>query len=540
MLNMGDMNMKSKPNILLLFSDQHNARVLGSYGDNEVHTPHLDQLAADGVRFENAYAQNPICTPSRMCFMSGQYTHNFGYYGLMGPKPEHLPNMFQHLKKQGYTTGMAGKTHTPTGWLAPHCDYVADGYGYESPTQDWSAHLEEGWQGSKLNEYSLYLQNKGIAHLRDDKYIPEWYEKHGYEKGQGVDAKWSQLSEDDTIEAWAADRTNQFIEQSVKNEKPFCFWMTVPRPHQTYLPAKKFWDLYEDQSLTFPPNADNRMTGRHESAKETQDKFQNQTDWRIFDPKDWNSTKERVLRGYYACVSQVDDAVGRVMQKLEELGIRENTIVVYASDHGEFAGEHGMIEKAPGINFRCVTRIPFIWSWPGHIPKNEVRHSLAESIDFLPTICSLAGLDMPNWVDGLDLTAALMNDKQVKSCAFTENPYTKTIHTSHYKFTDYLPEMCNGNDFGELYDLQADPWEMNNLYFNAEYANVVHDLRRQLFQWLVRTTRHVTMNPWIPEMDGLPMRTWEFAESFQLPNQDAKVGFDLARKMIAERQLNYL
>lgn len=531
---------RKKPNVILLFSDQHNARVMGCYGNKEVRTPFLDQIAEEGVRFENAYAQNPICTPSRMCFLSGQYVHNFGYYGLMGPSPDHLPHLFSHFKKHGYKTGMAGKTHTPSGWLSKHCDYVADGYGYEHPLKHWSAHVEEGWQGSKYNDYSLYLKEKGIEHLRDDKYIPEWQEKFGYEKGQGVDARYSQLSEDDTIEAWSALCANQFIEASVKEDKPFCFWMTVPRPHQTYLPAKKFWDLYEDMELTLPPNANDEMLDRHHAVKKMQQCFQQDESWRLYKAKDWDSTRRRILQGYYACVSQVDDAVGRVMQKLDELGIKENTIIIYASDHGDFAGEHGMVEKAPGISFRSITRIPFIWSWKGTLPEGEVRNSIVESVDFLPTVCSLAGVDTPDWVDGSNITPSLLHGTELKEFAVTENPLTKTIHTKKYKFTQYLPEMCGGEDFGVLYDLEQDPWELNNLYFSQSHQSIVHQLRHQLYCWLVRTTRSITINPWIPAMDGHPMRTWEFAEMMGTVNGDCKVGSEFVNKLLKKGYYNYL
>ncbi|OGO80058.1 MAG: hypothetical protein A2Y21_11205, partial [Clostridiales bacterium GWC2_40_7] len=397
------MKKKKHPNILLLYSDQHNARVLGCYGNNEVHTPNIDRLAAEGVRFENAYTQNPICTPSRMCIMSGQYPHNFGYYGLMGKKPGNLPHIFQYLKVFGYKTGMAGKIHTPSGWLSDYCDYVGDGYGYEEEVKPWNEKKLEGLQGMKGDDYSNDLYGKGLLANRDDKFIHEWFEKHGYSKSQGMDSRFSRLDKNETIEAWSAEKTNDFIEKCHLDEVPFCFWMTVPRPHSTYVPAKEFWDMYDENKLTLPPNSENKMEGRHPSAKRTQEGWQKSNDWRIFKPDDWESARRRIMKGYYACVSQVDDAVGRVLDKLDELGIREETIIVYATDHGEFAGEHGMIEKAPGIGFRCVTRIPYIWSWKGHLKEGEIRDSLVESVDFLPTVCALAGIPAPDWVDGKDI-----------------------------------------------------------------------------------------------------------------------------------------
>lgn len=518
-----------KPNILLLFSDQHSARVLGCYGNKEVHTPNLDKLAKEGVVFTNAFTQNTICTPSRMCYMSGQYVHNFGFYGLMGKAPVNLPSIFSHFKKNGYTTGMAGKIHTPTGWLSKDCDYVADGYGYETPPTKKNI---DGLQGTKGDDYNKYLAKKGLKEKRDDKFIDT---KHKW--SQGLDARFSNLGEDDTIEAWTAGRTVDFIEKSAKKNKPFCFWMTVPRPHQTYVPAEKFWDLYDESKLSLPPNSENDMKGRHISARQKQKGLQKNKAGRLFKPDDWESYRRRVLKGYYGCVSQVDDAIGRITDKLDELGIRENTIIVYATDHGEFAGEHGMIEKAPGIAFRCVTRIPYIWSWKGHLPENKRRDCLVETVDFLPTVCALAGIDKPDWVDGVDITSAIKKGKDLKDIAVTEAPLTKTLHTKRYKFTQYLPEMNNQKDFGELYDMKKDPWELKNLYFDEKHKRVVEELRLKLYQWLVKTTRNVTVDPLAPDLKN-GWTPWDFAEG--LKGKDKKVGFDIAEKAIKKKYLNYL
>lgn len=464
----------------------------------------------------------------------------------MGKKPDHLPHLFAHFKRFGYKTGMAGKIHTPEGWLSPYCDFVADAYGYDmkegadKQSNIESEKIEEGLQGYTHNDYTKELLQKGLADKRDDKILQEWYNAHGHSKGQGLDARPSRLSEEETVEAWTAKETNRFIEQAHQEGQPFCFWMTVPRPHQTYAPAQKFWDLYENRKITLPPNAENDMRGRHRSAQQMQHYFQNETDWRIFEKKDWESTRRRVLRGYYACVTQVDDAVGRVLDKLDELGIRDNTIIVYASDHGEFAGEHGMIEKAPGIAFHCVTRVPFIWSWPGHIPENEQRDSLIESIDFFPTVCSLAGIAPPDWTDGIDMSETLYKEIDLKDIAVTENAYTKTLHTKKYKFTQYLPEMNDGHDHGELYDLEQDPWEMKNLYHEPEYRQTIHALRFRLYHWLVKTTRNITIHPNAPYKDRPGACTWDDPEASKWYGQDGKVGFDVAETMIKRKQENYL
>lgn len=487
--------MASRPNILLLFSDQHNARVLGAYGDSQVHTPALDGLAAEGVRCTAAFAQNPICTPSRVCYLSGQYAHNHGNYGLDGPVPN-VPSLFSYLQSHGYRTGMMGKLHTPAGWLSPYCDVVRDGYGHEALTAASGRSAPSGdAQGGEVDDYAAYLAARGLLLDRDDKYLQEWRALHGMRRGQGVDARPSRLGVDDTIEAWTAAQAMAFIEQSCEDDRPFCCWMTMPRPHQTYAPAQAFWDLYDEDTPALPPSADDPLTDRHPTMQATREWSRN-GDWTVFSPQTYDAARRRVLRGYYACVSQVDEACGRVLRHLEQLGLRENTIVVYATDHGDFAGEHGLIEKAPGISSRAITRVPFIWSWLGHLPAGTACDALVETVDFLPTVCALAGLPAPDWVDGHDITGVLSGTGQpVRGIAVTENAYTRAVHTQRYSLTHYPPVMLDGEDFGELFDHADDPWERVNRYFDPAYRTVVDDLRRRLLDWLIETTRWTTASP---------------------------------------------
>lgn len=537
------MNENKKPNILILYSDQHSARTLGCYGNKQVITPNLDELAKEGIILEHAYTQNPICTPSRMCLLSGQYVHNFGYYGLMGQAPEFLPTIFEHCKGEGYTTGMAGKTHTPAGWASKCCDYVGDGYGFERKATIDNLMDVEGCQGMCGDDYSLYLEEMGLAGYRDDKILQEWFEEYDHDRGQCVDARPSRIPKEHSIEAWSAKCTNEFIEKAVDAEEPFCFWMTVPRPHQTYAPSQEFWDMYEGMELELPPNAENDMYLRSQAAKSTQDSFQKSNEWMAFEPKEFDSARKRVLRGYYACVTQMDDAIGQVINKLDELGIREDTIIIYTTDHGEFAGEHGMIEKAPGIGFGCVTRIPMIFSWKKHLPKNVSRSSIVESIDIFPTVCSLAGITRPNWVDGISIENTLKEDKSLHTFAVTENANTKTIHTSKYKLTQYLPEFQK-EDFGELFDMEQDPYELKNLYFEDEYQDLIEELRHQLYCWLIRTTRAKTANPSCPilnvesnSMVGIP---WESAGNYGVVGKDGKIGYKFYDYLAGIDMRNYL
>lgn len=492
----------ARPNILFLFSDQHNARVMGCAGHPDVKTPRLDALAASGTMFDHACAQSPICTPSRMCFLSGQYCLNHGYYGLMGPMPAALPSLFSVARAQGYRTGAFGKIHTPRRWLGQEADVMADFAGRE---------LARG-EAEGENPYEAHLAARGLLGERDDHGIPEWLARHGKQAGSGLDARPTRLGFADTADGWAAGQAADFVRASAGRDEPFCAWVSLPRPHATYLPAQEFWDLYDERSFTLPPNADDPMTGRSPAARQVQAAFRRTTEWALDGSADWELVRRRVLRGYYGCVSQVDAGLGLVLDALEASGQRENTLVVYASDHGDFAGEHGMIEKAPGIGFGCITHIPFIWSWPGHLPAGARRSSLVESVDFLPTVCALTGLSAPEAVDGRDLSPVLADDTAVREVAVTEHPWSKTIRDARHKLTLFPPEVHGGQAHGELFDLIDDPWELNNLYDDPAQAAAREKLTLALVHWLATKRRPVTANPMPPPDPQQPgRRGWDEA-----------------------------
>lgn len=528
-----------KTNVLILYSDQHHAGSLGCCGNPYVKTPNLDRLAEEGVLLERAYTQNPICTPSRMSFLSGLYPHNLGYYGLMGEAPENIPTLFTYFKKAGYRTGAAGKTHTPCGWISKDLDFLADAYGYEIPRLRCQDRFAEGVQGIALNEYSLDLAKEGLLDQRDDKIYPEWFSLHRHDAGQGLDGSYSSLDEEHTAEAWTAKKTIEFLEEHIRKEKnderPFFFWMTVPRPHQTYRPAKKFWDMYEDP-IPLPENADDRMEGRHPAAAAKKAYFKESTEWMSFEPKTYEAARQRVLRAYYANVTQADDAFGRVLDYLDEKGLRENTLVLYLSDHGEFAGEHGMIEKAPGIAFHCVTHVPAIISFPKLLPQNCRRQGLAESVDWFSTLCEICDIDLPDHVFSKSLLPLLQRGEEVNAYAFTENAFSKTIHSPDYKLTVYLDEANQGRRFGELYDLKNDPGEMKNLFFEEDRKVLVHELSYELLLWLIRTSRVKTINPSVLSASGLD-GDWDIGGEFYADDGFVKNSF--IEDMIKRGSLNY-
>ena len=471
----------------MVLADQHHAGLLGCGGHPQVRTPHLDAFAASGVHFTSAYCQNPICTPSRVSILSGQYCHNHGYYGLSGPANPGLDNLFRHVRSHGYRTAGFGKLHlpmSPANWIAADVDVFGDVY-----------ETADGVIGD--SEFLRDLEAHGLRHLEDS-----WHNAEHYGPGTiSHDARPSQLPYEHTMERWCADRTIAFIDAD--RDRPFCVQVAFQKPHHPLLPQPAFWDLYADD-LDLPPTIDHPPDGRPPH-------FQHM--WRNFHQRRWDYDADfgggvrggmrRAWRGTLACVSQIDDVFGRLLAHLEATGRADDTIVIYGSDHGAYHGIHGIEEKAPGICSDAVCRVPMIWRVAGVTAAGSACGQLVENIDIVPTLTALCGLPEFAAADGRDLSALLVGgDLPVRDAALTENVSSKALRWDRWRFVHYDRELFDGQDVGELYDLVTDPDERRNLYHDGDHADVVHESRRRLVETLTRTTRIVTGQPTVGEQPG--------------------------------------
>jgi choline-sulfatase/uncharacterized sulfatase len=211
------------------------------------------------------------------------------------------------------------------------------------------------------------------------------------------------------------------------------------------------------------------------------------------------------LHGYLGCVSQVDHAVGELLDFLKQERLEEDTIIIYTTDHGDYAYEHGIMEKAPGICSDAITRIPFIWRWPGHFKAGHAAREIVEAVDLPTTLCALADLEPLETGDGKDLSHLLRGEEgDVHRIGVTEFAWSKSVRMSKYRCVFYPREMFPEeyrDGFGELYDLESDPWEMQNLYFRPECAGVVRGMHDELLDWLIMTTRPKTVLG-VPDFGG--------------------------------------
>ena len=483
------------PNILFIVADQHNAKVLGHNGHPDVKTPHLDRMAAEGVRCDNAITQNPICTPSRVSFLSGQYCHNHGYYGLSGPNPDGLPNIFGHFRRSGYLTAALGKIHCPEYWVEDECDVFHETCGTSV--------------GGRSGEYAAFLRQRGKLELEDHGAMPEFGERGR----QSMEGRPSALDFDECQEGWIAHKAVETMQQAREAGKPFIIHASLPRPHQCTAPCKEFWDLYEGVDLTLPANADWDLEGKAPNLVKTAERWR-KGEWALIAPRTFEAARRRKLRGYLGAVSQVDAAVGAMLDHLRESGLAENTIVVYTADHGDYACEHGVMEKAPGISSDAITRVPMVWWGAGQVKAGHAVTELVELVDIPNTFCRLAGLPALETADGVDISHLLEGESgEVRQAGVTEFAWSKSLRQGPWRYIHYPDEMFREEypeGFGELYNVEEDPWEMDNLYFKAEYRDKVIQLQRALFDWLITTTRPTTTNGVRPRAGGDPQRVGRF------------------------------
>ncbi|MFC1527017.1 sulfatase, partial [Candidatus Latescibacterota bacterium] len=440
--------MATRPNVLFIVSDQHNAKVLGHAGHPDVKTPHLDRMVEEGVRFTNAITQNPICTPSRVSFLSGQYCHNHGYYGLSGGNPGGLPNLFGHFRRAGYTTAAMGKIHCPEYWVEDDCDVFHETCGCSV--------------GGRSPEYSRFLRDRGVEHLEDHGSLPEF----GDRGRQSMEGRPTPLSFDECQEGWIASTAIATMEGAADAGQPFFVHASLPRPHQCTSPCREFWDLYEGVDLWLPPNADGDMAGKAPHLRRAAERWR-RGEWTLFDPPTFEAGRLRKLRGYLGAVSQVDAAVGRMLGFVRERGLAEDTIVIYTADHGDYACEHGIMEKAPGICSDAITRVPLIWWSPSRVATGHEAPQIAELVDISQALCALADVEPMETSDGIDLSNLLAGGEgEAHRLGVTEFAWSKSVRRGPWRYVHYAREMFPEEypgGFCELYNLDEDPWEMTNL-----------------------------------------------------------------------------
>ena len=457
--------MSQRPNILWYCTDQQRFDTIGALGNPYVHTPTLDALVASGVAFERAYCQSPICTPSRSSFMTGMYPSRLRNTRNGNESfPEHPPLITKLIAESGYDCGLVGKFHL------------------QSSGKRTEPRLDDGFSFWKFSHAP-----------RDD-----WPEGHDYAdwvRGKGGDLNALRESEDRVPTelhqtTWCTEMALEFLE--CERDGPWLLNLNPYDPHPPFIPPKSYAEQFDPVDM---PGPHFRPGDRETQAKLADCDFQDE----VRSPEEHDAKRKQA--DYYAMIAQIDDQFARILRRLEETGELENTVIVFTSDHGESLGDHGLMFK--GCRFyEGLVRVPLIFSCPSRFRQNLRSDALVELLDLTATLLDLAEVPQPEYQQGRSLLPILTGEalperhRDFVRCEYFDalDPhFTNGTGTfaSMYRDECHKLSVYHGKGVGELYDLDADPWEHENLWDSSEHEELKHRLLSESFDAHVMLTTDV-------------------------------------------------
>ncbi|MEX0331163.1 MAG: sulfatase [Puniceicoccaceae bacterium] len=439
-----------RPNVLFIMTDDLNCNI-GAYGHPLVRTPHIDRLAEEGLLFENAFCNFPLCGPSRASFMTGLYPDQNGVTRLRRMFRRYVPDavtLSQHFMNNGYAVARVGKI-----------------YHYDNP----------GGIGTNGHDDPLSWEERINPRGRDKE------EQHLIEVIRGISTdkiggtlSWMAAGGDDLeqTDGMVATESIALMREYTAQGRPFFLAVGFYKPHTPFVAPRKYFDLYDPEEIEIPRVPDGYFNTLPAPAVKTLTVKKAQLDL----PE---ATQREVIHAYYATISFLDAQVGRLITALEELELKDHTIVLFSSDHGYHMGEHDHFQKQ--TLFEDADRVPLILSVPGMASAGKRTPAIVEMIDFYRTLTELAGLEQPpSYIQGKSMVSVLNDpEKQTRESALTQHYEGYTIRTKRYRYT-YWPD-ANGLN-AELYDRLNDPAEMVNLAGHANYEDVqmqLHALWKQ-------------------------------------------------------------
>ena len=462
-----------RPNILWICTDQQRYDTIGALGNPYVSTPNIDRLVEEGVAFTHAYCQSPICTPSRGSFLTGMYPSAVHVNGNGNEYfPDSPPLVTRLLADAGYDCGLIGKLHLASAHrrIEPR---VNDGYRYwqysHAPRDDW----ETG------HDYADWVRSKGHILGELTKSI------------DGVPAELHQTT-------WCAEKTIEFMRQ--EREGPWLASVNIYDPHPPFNPPKTYRDLFDPADMPGPLFRESDLEQQKKlEAVDFQSKGRSPEELDIRSPivpqspgtaevaSSGGRDAKTLQAAYYAMIKQIDDVMGRILETLEETGQRERTVVIFTSDHGETLGDHGLIQK--GCRFyEGLVRVPLIFSLPGHFEGGLRSDALVGLLDKTPTLLDLAGLEIPDRMQGMSLLPILRGEvspdhhRDFVRCEFYDAlDQPDGTFATMYRDRRYKLVMYHGHTHGELYDLEADPDEFENLWDAPGAQSLKVDLMKQSY-----------------------------------------------------------
>lgn len=479
-----------KPNVIFIFSDQHNANTFGFQGHADVKTPNLDAMAKGGVVFNRAYCQNAISAPSRMSLFTGLYPRTIGAMDnapLTTKAVKEAVSLQAAFQANGYATYAFGKRHLDEG---------AD--------KGWTLHQSHIAKESPEKNYIKWIEEQGYA----DAFGEDWAAEFGkYPPGNSKEntpfptakmgTRTTRLPGNRTMEAYSTQLTLDVIRNHKKSGEPFFCFTSYYRPHQPYNPLPKYLAMYDvtkwgkgtllhnglkmPESLRQPANELPPMLADLRKSKNGI--------WCLGLAAEDEQLYRDYIGAYYALVTEIDALIGEIFTELEKTGMAENTIVVYSSDHGDFVGAHGMIEKAAmGHNvYEETLQVPMLFYWKGKFPAGYKNNDLVGLIDIYPTLMDLAGIKRPasNYpLQGISLAKTITKKIPTKrKYIVSENWSQASIITKDFKLGIMLDPTIAADkrdyrSFGDmLFERKLDPIEVKNQINAATLAPEVKKLR---------------------------------------------------------------
>lgn len=495
------MSAQERPNVVVIMADQMKATASHLYGSRSCETPALERLARSGVTFRHAYTPQPLCVPARVSMWSARWPHAHGARLNETPMPRGERHAFRLWHEAGYSLGLIGKNHC-----------------FEEPDDQalFEVWCEVGHEGLRPN-----AAPRGMAWVRPEAAIAAAHATRTAMPRQAAAVSYavSDVDPRDASSGLVAAQAEAYLERQADAARPFALWVSFPDPHTPYEVPRAYFDAIDQGAVEVSPGPDADAADLPERTRVLRE---------LLGIDDASSADARALVAtYQAMVRFVDEGVGRILDALERSGLAERTVVVFCSDHGDFAGEHGMTRKG-GAFYDCLVRVPLIVAWPGRVPAGVSDDAPVNLVDVVPTLLALQGLDRPATMQGLPLPT--VTDAPTRDATFAEYgaggpPCTradlaalpqprgleaakatlrwreaegrrKMVRTRRHKYvTDPM------GDIDELYDLELDPHETTNLARRPGHEDLIAELRQRLLAWAVMTedARPVPLPPPGPE-----------------------------------------